>query len=84
MSERDEQQGSTQRRQTRLWPFLAIVVVVAVASAVLSALLLNIFQRKQEAKDPYLKLVNVSEATTDPAPCNFSNELLKYSASPLG
>ena len=31
-------------------------------------LLTNIFQRKQEAKNPYLRLVEVTEETTDPAP----------------
>ena len=33
-----------------------------------SALLTNIFQRKQEAKNPYVRLVEVNEDTTDPAP----------------
>src|SRR5688572_29384790 len=33
-----------------------------------TALLMNIFQRKQEAKNPYLRLVEISEETTDPAP----------------
>ena len=28
----------------------------------------NIFQRKQEAKNPYVRLVEVTEETTDPAP----------------
>jgi nitrite reductase (cytochrome c-552) len=32
------------------------------------ALLTNIFQRKQEAKSPYLRLVDVTEETTDSAP----------------
>ena len=31
-----------------------------------AALLMNIFERKQEAKNPYLKLVEVTEETTDP------------------
>ena len=34
----------------------------------LAALLTSIFQRKQEAKNPYVRLVEVSEETTDPAP----------------
>ena len=33
-----------------------------------AALLTNIFQHKQEAKNPYLRLVEVNEETTDPAP----------------
>ena len=34
----------------------------------LTALLTNIFQRKQEAKNPYVRLVEVTDETTDPAP----------------
>jgi nitrite reductase (cytochrome c-552) len=51
----------------RMIGFICIAVGVAVAAALVSALLVNIFQRKQEAKNPYLKLVNVDENTTDPA-----------------
>ena len=32
----------------------------------LAALLTSIFQRKQEAKNPYVRLVEVNEETTDP------------------
>jgi nitrite reductase (cytochrome c-552) len=48
-------------------PLLAVIAVTAIVSAGLASLLINIFTRKQEAKDPYLKLVNVDENTTDPA-----------------
>jgi nitrite reductase (cytochrome c-552) len=50
----------------KLTLFAAVAVAAAVASAGITALLVNIFERKQEAKDPYLKLVQVSEETTDP------------------
>ncbi len=65
---------------TRFWPFLAVLVLVAVAAAVVTALLVNIFERKQEAKDPYLKLVNVTEETTDPRPwgANWPREFEQY------
>ncbi len=43
------------------------MIVVAVATGLLTALLVNIFQRKQEAKNPYLRIVDVTEDTTDPA-----------------
>src|SRR5215472_12114792 len=43
----------------------AFGAALVVAFAAL-ALLTNIFQRKQEAKNPYLRLVEVSEETTDP------------------
>src|SRR3954467_11376932 len=55
----------TSRR--RLLAFAIIVVIVAGASALVTALLVSIVNRKQEAKNPYLKLVNVDENTTDPA-----------------
>jgi nitrite reductase (cytochrome c-552) len=48
--------------------FAGGLLVAAVVSAVIAALLLNIHERKLEAKNPYLKLVRVGEETTDPAP----------------
>ena len=49
-----------------------LLVSVAIAFAALgflvSSLLTNIFERKQEAKNPYVRLVEVTEATTDAAP----------------
>ena len=60
----DSQTG--QRRRN-----LRLVAVVAAACAVvaflLAALITSIFQRKQEAKNPYVRLVEVNEDTTDPA-----------------
>ncbi|MCE9596307.1 MAG: ammonia-forming cytochrome c nitrite reductase subunit c552 [Planctomycetes bacterium] len=48
---------------------LAMVFVVAVlAAAGVAWLLVTIFEHQQEAKDPYLKLVRVTEDTTDPEP----------------
>jgi nitrite reductase (cytochrome c-552) len=45
--------------------------LVAIASAVLvflvALLLTSIFERKQEARNPYVRLVEVTEETTDPA-----------------
>ena len=50
----------------------ALVVGTLVGSAAVvflaAALLMNIFQRKQEAKNPYLRLVEVTDETTDSAP----------------
>jgi nitrite reductase (cytochrome c-552) len=51
----------------RMIAFIGVAVVVAVAAGLVTALLVNIIQRKQEAKNPYLKLVEVDEGTTDPA-----------------
>jgi nitrite reductase (cytochrome c-552) len=48
---------------------LALVVVVsAVGGFAAVALLTNIFQRKQEARNPYLRIVEVNEDTTDSTP----------------
>jgi nitrite reductase (cytochrome c-552) len=47
---------------------LAVAVLAAIAAAAIAALLLNVQQRKAEARDPYLRLVRVGEDTTDPAP----------------
>lgn len=49
----------------RAWVFILVVLVTAVVTVAVAGLLINIFQRKQEAKNPYLKLVNVTEDTVD-------------------
>jgi nitrite reductase (cytochrome c-552) len=54
-------------RRPRALLVLALIGGFAVASAVIAALLVNIFARKQEAKNPYLRFVDVGENTTDPA-----------------
>ncbi len=62
----------------------ALVVAVGVGAAVgaglLAALLTNIIERKHEAKNPYLRLVDVGEETVDAAPwgMNWSREYDGY------
>jgi nitrite reductase (cytochrome c-552) len=51
-----------------LIPFVATVLATAAICAGIAALLVNVFERKSEAKNPFLKLVNVSEGTTDSKP----------------
>src|SRR5512139_278127 len=46
---------------------LAVVLVVAAAAAAVTALLININERKAEARNPYVRLVEVTEDTTEPA-----------------
>ncbi len=46
---------------------IAIVVGTAIVSALVTALLVNIQQRKHEAARPYVRVVEVTEDTTDPA-----------------
>ena len=54
-------------RQPKILLLFALAIVVAGSTAVIAGLLVNIFQRKQEAKNPYLRFVDVSNDTTDPA-----------------
>lgn len=54
-------------RARRLAPLLGVAAGTAAATLVVTSLLVNIFQRKQEAKNPYLRFVDVTEDTTDPA-----------------
>jgi len=46
---------------------LGTIVVVALATAGVTALLVNIFERKSEGRNPYVRLVEVTDDTTDPA-----------------
>ena len=46
---------------------IAAIAIVAVATAAVTALLVNIFERKSEARQTYVQLVEVTEDTTDPA-----------------
>jgi nitrite reductase (cytochrome c-552) len=46
---------------------IGTIVVVAVATALVTALLVNIFERKSETRNPYVRLTEVTEDTTDPA-----------------
>jgi nitrite reductase (cytochrome c-552) len=50
-----------------LWAYAVVALVVAVATAGVTALLINIFERKQEAKEPFLKVVQVTEDDVDAA-----------------
>ncbi len=54
-----------ERRRVRL--FVVVTPLCAVLVFLLAALLMNIFERKQEARNPYVRLVEVTEDTVDPA-----------------
>ena len=56
---------ASQKRRFR-FPFL-IAIVSAVAVLALTALLVNIFQRQQEARNPFYRLVELSDDVEDPA-----------------
>ncbi|MFL6194094.1 MAG: ammonia-forming cytochrome c nitrite reductase subunit c552 [Thermoanaerobaculia bacterium] len=53
------------RRTLRL--LLATAVVAALAAAGITALLVNIFERKKEARDPFFRVVQLTDDTEDPA-----------------
>ena len=70
-------------RPSRSWSmfaFLAIVIIAAVIIGVLAAFLTTIFQHKQEAKNPYIRFVEVTDQTTDPEPwgLNWPREFGEY------
>jgi len=53
----------------RVWSYkwFALTAIVAGAAAVgIAILLITMFQRKNEAKNPYVRLVEVTDNTTDP------------------
>ena len=51
----------------RALPYVVLMVVVAAAAAGVTALLLNVGERKAEERTPFVRLVEVDEDTTDPA-----------------
>ncbi len=50
-----------------MFVFGAVLLLTAVVTALVVALLLNIQQRKQEARVQYVKLTELTEDTIDPA-----------------
>jgi len=45
---------------------IAVIVIVTIASAAVTALLINIFEKKTEAAKPYVRVVEVDEQDTNP------------------
>ena len=57
------------RRRRRFWLLMAMLfIVVAGVTAGVTALLVNIFQHKQEARNPFVRVVELTDETVDPAP----------------
>jgi nitrite reductase (cytochrome c-552) len=46
--------------------FAAVIVLAAVSSLAVTALLINIFERKQEAKNPFYRVVELNDTIDDP------------------
>ena len=67
----DKPQESTARakgvwRSARPGPMLAIAVLAALAAAASVALLINILERKQEARNPFYRVVALDDTVEDP------------------
>jgi nitrite reductase (cytochrome c-552) len=67
MTNNDTDEKLPAPRRTKAALLVALVGGFAVATVIIAALLVNIFARKQEAKNPYLRFVDVTNDTTDPA-----------------
>src|SRR5512146_2890258 len=46
---------------------VVLVLIAAVAAAGVTALLVNVFERKQEARNPFFRVVELTDETEDPA-----------------
>ena len=53
--------------RARLSLVVIVVVLAALAAAAVTALLVNIFQRKTEARNPFYRVVELTDDTADPA-----------------
>jgi nitrite reductase (cytochrome c-552) len=51
----------------RNWPYVALTLVTAALAAGVTALLLNVEQRKDEGREPFVRMVEVTDDITDPA-----------------
>src|ERR1051326_5671271 len=47
--------------------FAAVVVLAAISAVAVTALLINIFERKQEARNPFYRVVELNDTIDDPA-----------------
>ena len=56
---------SEPRRSRKL--LIGVVALAAVATLAVTALLINIFERKQEAKNPFFRVVELNDTIDDPA-----------------
>src|SRR5262245_20721086 len=62
MAETRSEDSTTRRRRI----FFIIVGVAVLATIVADALLMNIFERKQEARNPFYRVVELTDDTEDP------------------
>jgi nitrite reductase (cytochrome c-552) len=60
-------QNETTTRRRRTLRFIGLIAVVVLATVFGLALLVNIFQRKQEARNPFFRVVELTDDTVDPS-----------------
>ncbi len=65
--------------------YALVFLVAALGVVLIAALLINIFERKAESKNPYVRLVEVTEDTTDPEPwgVNWPKQYESYNLTAL-
>jgi nitrite reductase (cytochrome c-552) len=57
----------SERGRSRFWLIVLSAVLFTIAAAAATALLINILERKQEARNPFYRVVAIDDDTTDPA-----------------
>jgi nitrite reductase (cytochrome c-552) len=67
-------------RRRQVVTFLLLVLITATVTGALVALIVTMFHRKQEARNPFVRLVDVTEISTDPVPwgTNWPHEFNGY------
>lgn len=68
MTSTDTSDREKSRRRRKFWMMMALLFVVIVAvTAGVTALLVNIFEHKQDARNPFYRVVELNDDTVDPA-----------------
>ena len=68
------------RKRSRVLLWVGLLAVVAMATFCITALLVTIFEHRQESRAPFVRLVEVNELSTDPVPwgTNWPSEYDSY------
>src|SRR5688500_11323025 len=68
MTSNDLPDEARSRKRRRFWALMiGLAVLVAAVTAGVTALLVNIFEHKQEARNPFYRVVELTDETVDPA-----------------
>ena len=67
-------------KRRRMFLLASLLAVVAAVTIGVTALLVTIFEHRQEARTPFVRLVDVNEVSTDPVPwgANWPNQFDGY------